>query len=305
MRDHWISQFYLKSFLDNNSEKLYVFNKKSKIGDFKSPKSICWSEDYYSFSNVFLGNERIIDDFFKRTVENNAAPIIKKISFDSNYKLTIEDKRKLAVFISFLRIRVPKFEKKAKEFVEKPIKDSLKKLSELNEAENFIKTYEEKTGLKSDMQPDDFLEFIKSYSKNYEASRNIYFLSRMFSIGKKQVDLILDMDWSFVHASPKRAFITCDNPFVLSSEGKVYSDEIISIMDPKMIKIVPLSKNVCLFIGFKNNNLDTYNTYRKFKSFGGKFVRLINTYFIINSDELIIGSNKNIIQKLLKIEKII
>lgn len=303
MKDHWISQFYLKGFLDKNSEKLYVFNKKSKIGDLKSPKSICWSEDYYSLFNAGFGNERLIDDFFKYEVENNAAPIIKKISSDCNCKLTIEDKRKLAVFISFLRIRVPKFEKIAKEFVEKPIQDSLKKLSELNEAENFIKTYEEETGLKSDMQPDDFLEFIKSYSKDYEASRNIYFLNRMFSIGNKQVDLILDMDWSFVYASSKRAFITCDNPFVLSSEGKAYSAEIISIMDPAMIKIVPLTKNVCLFIGFKNSN--SFNTYRKFKSFGGKSVRIINTYFIDNSDELIIGSNKNIIQKLLKIEKII
>ena len=126
MKDHWISQFYLRGFLDNNSKELYVFNKKSKIGGLKSPSSICWSEDYYSFSNVVFGNDRIIDDFFTRTVENNAAPIIKKIS-DKNYKPTIEDKKKLAVFISFLRIRVPKFEKIAKEFGSKPIQDNLEK----------------------------------------------------------------------------------------------------------------------------------------------------------------------------------
>lgn len=297
MKDHWIPQFYLRGFLDNNSKKLYVFNKKSNTGYFKSPKSICYSENYYHFSNVVFGNERIIDDFFTRIVENNAAPIIKTISSDSNYKPTIEDKRKLAVFISFLRIRVPKFEKAAKEFIEKPIQDSLKKLSELNEAENFIKTYEDETGLKSDMQPNDFLEFIKGYSKDYEVPKNIYFLHRMFSIGIKQVNLMLDMDWSFVYASPKRAFITCDNPFVLSSEGKVDRDKIVPITDPKMAKIIPLSKNVCLFIGDKNNNPDTY---RKFESFGGQLVRTINTFFVISSDELIIGGNKNIIQRLLK-----
>jgi len=297
MKDHWIPKFYLKGFLDNNSEKLYVFNKKSNTGYFKSPKSICRSENYYHFSNVVSGNERIIDDFFTRIVENNAAPIIKKISSDSKYKPTIEDKRKLALFISFLRIRVPKFGKTAKEFIEKPIQDYLKKLSELKGAENFIKTYEEETGLKSDMKPEDFLEFIKSYSRDYEVPKNIYFLYRMFSIGIKQVDLILDMDWSFVYASPKRAFITCDNPFVLSSEGKVDRDKIVPITDPKIAKIISLSKSVCLFIGDKNNNSDTY---RKFESSGGQRVRTINTFFIINSDELIIGGNENIIQRLLE-----
>ncbi|MDD5658954.1 MAG: DUF4238 domain-containing protein [Actinomycetota bacterium] len=305
MRDHWLSQFYLRGFLENNSEKLYVYNLKNKSGFFKSPKSICWSEDYYNLFNAGFGNERLIDDYFKYTVEDKAAPIIKKISSDFNCSLTIEDKKNLAVFISFLRIKIPKFEKIAKEFAERGIQEYLKKLTELKEAENFIKDYEEKTGLKSDMTAEDFLVFIKNRSKYYKASRDIYFLRRMFPIGKKQVDLMLDMDWSFIYASPKRAFITCDNPFIMLKEGKVYNDKIVSILDPKAIKIIPLSKNVCLFIGFKNKNLDTLNTYRKFKSYGGESIRLINTTSIDNSDELVIGSNEKIVQKLLKIKKII
>ena len=51
MKDHWISQFYLRGFLDNDAEKLYVFNKKSNNGYLKSPKNICWSKDYYSLFN--------------------------------------------------------------------------------------------------------------------------------------------------------------------------------------------------------------------------------------------------------------
>ena len=53
-RNHFIPQFYLKNFADNNN-KFYRYNKKDKIFDPDtpiSPRGTCWEKNFYIFISL-------------------------------------------------------------------------------------------------------------------------------------------------------------------------------------------------------------------------------------------------------------
>jgi len=63
-KDHYVSQTYLKSFV-NDSGLLVPYYKHGEviIGKAKSPKSVCKEED--GDLNSYFVNPRIIDDYLK------------------------------------------------------------------------------------------------------------------------------------------------------------------------------------------------------------------------------------------------
>jgi len=76
-----------------------------------------------------------------------------------------------------------------------------------------------------------------------------------------------------------------------------YSKGILGVEGKNIVKLVPLSKKTCLFIGKELTN-EPVTTYLKMRS--KKEIRLLNTYIVDNSNELLIAGRREQLEKLVK-----
>ena len=293
-RHHYLPKFYLDFFCSDGL--LWVYDQKRKEYRQQTSKNTAVQNQYYSAFGPD-GKKHIKVEQFLSVIESLAKPVMVKIN--DKRDISFQDKEALAIFISFLKVRVPNFEKAINEMTEKIIKKQNEFMfsSEENTA-IVLKNIEEKTGKNLDVSPKDFMEFVLSGQYDMEFSRE-HSLETMLSLGEDLIKFFLSMDWIFLYAQDKTSFITSDNPFVLVPPDN-YSPKGfygVGLITPGARKVIPLTQRTCLVMGDYGQRVIR-------RIITSEDVRKVNLNIAVGCDSLLIARDKPLLEKLVKMTKI-
>lgn len=98
------------------------------------------------------------------------------------------------------------------------------------------------------------------------------------------------LDWTFLYAPQKSAFITTDNPFILLAED---DEAVYGLLTRGVKKIFPLSAKVCLVMDGFNNSINI-------KILNRKAVKLINEELASQSIRFIIARDEALLSHIIK-----
>ncbi len=112
-RHHYLPEFYIKGFCDENG-RITVYNKQSKKFDKKSPKSIFYEADRNTLSDAF-GNRGDILEKMYADLESKIAPHLKNAIDNTSGKMEEETLRNL-IFLAYLtKWRNPQYDESFKD----------------------------------------------------------------------------------------------------------------------------------------------------------------------------------------------
>jgi hypothetical protein len=294
-RHHYLPQFYLRNFADKDG-LLWIFDRDRSEYRQQSIKNTAVQVDYYTLQGQ-NGRKHIEIEEFLACLESDTKPVIEKI--DRKRRISMEEKKVLAAFVSFLKVRVPDFEKTVNELSEKMIKEISKIMFSSKEtADTLIKKYEKEVGIDSSLTAEKLIELTKK--NNYRVKFNrTHSIQTMVNSGLALESFFLSLKWLFLRAPTNTTYITSDNPFVLLPPRDYQMKSIygVGILTPGAKKIIPLTANTCLIMEDKG-------TITKGSIANKTMWRAINLCSAINSDRFLIARDRPLLEKIVKITKV-
>src|SRR5713101_6495768 len=103
-RQHYLPEFYLHGFSRNG--KLWVYDRQNRELREQTPVNTGVQGHYYSFTSASGVRQAVIEEMLSR-VESDAKPCLEKLR--AGHPLSLEERQKVALFVAFLRTRVPEF----------------------------------------------------------------------------------------------------------------------------------------------------------------------------------------------------
>ena len=184
---HYVPQFYLRNFSNNNKNiGMFRYKDKNYIPN-SSIKSVAYSKFLY-------GEDGKLEHLLS-TLESKWAVIIRKILESDFHSITQEDLINLCYFIVISRTRT-------------------KKVADENKAIfNYFKELLPKDGIhnsKFNMDPSDFEEAINIPN------------ALPIDVAMKNIDILYDLDAIIIENRTNYAYITCDSPVVLYNQLYVW-----------------------------------------------------------------------------------
>jgi len=270
-KHHYVPQFYLKSFTNNNKEQLYVLDKENKKIFIQNIKEICEQNYFYAFSEDDEYNFMLEEHLGKK--ENKFSCVINKVIDDiegyyfiknkSIEKLTHDDKKTIIEFIIYQIIRVPKYINKLFAMV-------IPQFKQFNTDDGVEQTNKQ------------IINDVKKYTfPNY------------FSRINEIVSILLRKNWTFFIISNdiNNKFISSDNP-VLISNSNLQSPIRGALIDPMTEISIPLSKNIALAL--KQETIKYRLNYILINSEDN--VKYINKLLIKNGMRFVYSDNKSLLE---------
>lgn len=238
---HFVPQFYLDGWT-NSSGLLTRYSRPhvKVVTDPKSPEAVAKERDLYSLSNVPLDQKQRVEKEFMGKIDNDAAPVLKKLLAGRGHNLSPEDRQAFTYFVMSLRARHPDAIQKSKMQGAEAITTELSRNPEEYEA------------LKGDGDPPTIMEFAEQVMP-----------ARLSNIGMNVItDLIVEpsiakriflMDWWIQGTkSIDIDFLTSDRPCLLQGDAKAGNCVIALPLSPAMtlfITNVPAAKGRLMKLG--------------------------------------------------------
>ncbi|MEX0616648.1 MAG: DUF4238 domain-containing protein [Candidatus Woykebacteria bacterium] len=298
-KHHYVSQFYLRGFLDSNSQ-LNIFDRYNKVFLKRTPGGIAYNENYYTVDTKQEKGSTILEETLG-LVETKAKPVIDKLT-QHGAVLTKEERENLGLFLALQQQRVPDSEKAKREMAEKTYKAVAQKFAHLlatnNEAFETTKKKVPKVKGSPELTQEDWLGLATGEKFKLEIEvPHSFVVKQMFDLALEVAPLICQMNWKVLYASKSRAFTTSDNPFILSGSPWAPGRGV-GLITPRSRKFFPLTKGACLFMG------DQPTATLEFASATSDGVRQINRLTALNSDRYIISHNQDLLKRIVKITKV-
>jgi len=294
-RSHYLPQFYLRYFTENNSFFEYDI-KNGKITK-KSPYGSAWEPFYYAFRDIHGMKNISIEDKILSLNENKASGAINKIV--DGIPLSDQDLVEFMIFMSILKFRVPKFrEYIIKKKLEEYKKDFFKEFQNEGNKEKFIKKFNKSRGHDSGITVNNFME--KVYISDEEFEKNLFYYALIIN-GFNHIKDFIKMDWYFIKIETDTYFITSDDPIV-GAEANKYNLLILKVFgidNTKDLIIFSITKEICLILN-KNNNNKTPNIKGYYKINGKRIILEINNLIFKNCYRLIFGNSEKIINEVIR-----
>jgi len=287
-RHHYIPEFFLKEFTENN--KFYVYDRKLDKYTIQTPTNTTCIKYYYRVKGDYNFGKNMVEKLFSQ-IESRTKPVIEKIK--NQQPLSDQDRYDLTNFISFLKTRVPFFEKTVNELENKLAKEYLKICFSSDEfLKKFKKRFEKEAGKKIDFDPKDI---VKNY--HFSSGKDTNLAIRLES-SVEIAEYLFCMDWIFLFSHKNSSFILSDNPFIIIPPKDFNG---IGILTPKALKVIPLTSNICLMIC--DYNPKGPQIYYK-NNYSRKEIRKLNCNLAINCERFILSKDKPLLERIVKTTKI-
>jgi len=203
IRQHFVSQFYLKQFADPMFTKnLQVFLCRSGKWEPKSPKQIGWSPHLTSY----YGEDGILTDafdlFVTRSIEEPAATVMKKLAVGD--EISEQERAIAAMFISLTAARSPTLLKSV-------IDDHVTTMNEADrdDSNQAAKAWCEKNKLSYSE------ETIKEFLKPTQLGATYVWM-------KSLCRRLMQWNWHFVATTDSAPFVVSDRPVFSRFESDTY-----------------------------------------------------------------------------------
>jgi len=289
---HYLPQFYLRGF--SRDDRLWVYDRYKNEYRNQTPKNIAVERDYYTIIDDNGKKKADIEKFFS-VIEGKASPVIQKV--DARNNISTEERDILSIFMSFLKVRVPDFEKANDEYNEKIIKWMNKFMfCDEKHTKVMLDNYEKDTGEKLDIEPDELMRFIHEDEYRIKVNKN-FTLGLMLELGMETAHYLRQMDWIFIYPPKEASFVTTDNPFTLIPPPEYNKFWGVGILSKGAVKYCPLSQHVAVLIKDKGEKIEGGNARRD-------IVKKLNYRIASNSDRLVIARDEPLLRKIVKITKV-
>ncbi len=268
---------------------MWVYDREKGEYRQQTPKNTAVRTHYYSYEDEH-GNKDATIESLLAMVEGQAWPVIDKVG--ERKPLSIKDRKNLALFLAFLKVRVPDHERAIAELSDKVSKAINEWVFESETAsQNILESQEKEQEAESCAVgangPTEFLE-LERFSLALPRKES---LQVMFRTGFEVALHLERMDWIFICAPKNTAFVTSDNPFVIVPPRGHNPDDGIGLVTPGAKKIVPLTSETCL-IAYDEGYETVYT-----RIVPRTEVRTINRSVAAHCDQYVIGRDQELVRK--------
>lgn len=295
-KQHYIPQFYLKNFSEDN-EHIFIYDrKKGQKGEvrYQTTIDVAHENHFYTYRTK-QGTKNNLEDLFCK-IEGDAASAINNVY--AKHKITDEEIGQLAIFIGFLHTRVPTFKRETEEMSVKATEKIARMMLENTPKEKFKEFYIKKEGrVPTDKELDDIIDF------GVNPKRSIlkvtypkeHWIKMMLNLGVEAGKHFSEMDWLFLFTKKTYAFITSDNPLLLVPPQVSDLFRGVGLLTPGAKKIIPLRPNMCLMMGDANKRPTI-----KFGEARKVFIQQLNRYQMVNCERFCFSPEKGKLERLVK-----
>lgn len=285
-KHHILSQFYLGHFSKNG--RLQIYDRSKNEFREGTPNGTAYRKHFYSIERANGVKDTGIEKWLS-SIEGEAQKVIHALS--NREMLCHGQEVSLALFMALMLTRTPEFDRLVRAITEPILKRLLTEVATLGSAEKFLKMEETKSGIVSDTTAEKLYNVFKGSGFEVSLNRNMP-LQHMIAVAGKVANILLAMNWMIIHAPSGHSFVTCDDPFVIippeSLSSTVYG---IGVATPGAVKLLTLTQNIALLV------LDR-GTRRGHKCVSQAVVQDLNLRVTIQTDRLLIGSDKTLLQSL-------
>ena len=209
MKQHYVPRFYLNYFCDDriqNGKYLWRYKCGESQAIKSATKRIASIPNYYT-----IGESDIIETKVLKRIEDRAALRLRDIQKDQFDSSDDEMKRDVAIFLSFLLMRVPASRDTIADAVTRSTKMRLHNMAQDRDRFlNLTKRVSEKTGTEIP-KPDELRDFI--LSGDYEVSpTNEWQVKMMMDQSPEICQILMNMNWQCLVSLRGGQFITSDRP---------------------------------------------------------------------------------------------
>lgn len=318
-KHHYIPQFYLRNFL-NNQDKIFVFDKITKKISIQSEKGTFWEKFLYrvdfekhekitdqkiieqrkkswGLSDVDISNEKIhpdmIEDDLLGLSENLNKPIIDKII--RNEKIDSKEKRELSSFISLMYVRNPVFLER--------IDNAEKRMYEGDLSYVITNEYIIDEFIKKELLTVPKEKLLNCYkNKNYRVKipqeKKIF---GMLSCAHILDGILYPQTFILLKCSKETSFLTSDNPvFIYKEVNDILRDEMFgsgnTIIFGNEPYVFPISKEYVLVVisTIYNGKIIVFNIDKKTtRKWNDVIFEYANNYIISKDEDLLKYISKN------------
>jgi hypothetical protein len=223
MGDHYVPQYYLKGFSQNNGKSIWVYDNVEKRKFTTQIKNVGNITNFYSEE---------VEQYLANTIENPANEVLRKIR--ERQKISENEKVTLAEYMAVMFKRVPKGKERLKELApsicEKlytEISDELLQIAIDQPDKNHI----------AQKRICEIKEILDKYSKN--PPKEIWLDNIPLERSPQVVAALVEMTWRFMECNDRIGFMTSDNPlFYFTSIG---------VGKPESEVVFPISSNILLW----------------------------------------------------------
>lgn len=238
---HRLPQFYLKKFV-GKSGRLEVFNPWTGAKESLTPKETFAEEGYYTGLGEEMEPLALVEILYE-SIEDAAAKPIRRLSKGvAPPDLTLEERAKVAEFISTQITRGESFKQTTNDFVDKVQKDILR--LKVNHQGDQLRELADEEGL--DITPEEFGEAIERDSFTISASAEHLLDLRLGSV-EDMAEIFMSFSWHCVRFDVPSLF-TCEEPVVYWQEpgpgtgfrgiGAMTTDEVRIALSPRLALVL-------------------------------------------------------------------
>lgn len=214
---HFVPQMYLRAFADASSKQgeLWRYGAGFKP-QAKAPKGVAWEDYFYDAAAELPPEDNDIEDFFAEA-ETIAAPRLQKLR-EGDINLSDQEKSELATFISLLLTRTRAHREMVNTIVSKlHVLGAKETLETPGGVEDLIETNVRLGGERLEVQQvRDALQAVVDGNVKVEQSSKAWTIKQIFEHSEAVDDLIASMHWNLLEAPEGHAFITSDNPVLIT-----------------------------------------------------------------------------------------
>lgn len=281
-RNHFVPDFQLKGFADRQG-MIWVYDRKTKQYRHQSTKDTALIKNYYRIEKK--GKYSMEIEQLLSQIEGLASAVFKK--FEIGEQISDEEKANVAMFVALQHTRVPTYEKVSNEMQEKMITKLYKlQFNSVDATREELRKLEKITGEKvSDDNAQEIFDIIQNDKLKVGIPRQNTIRS-MLQLASHIAIYLVQMDWMLIRAPKNTAFITTDNPFIILPPEKPVPFWGVGIITPGAKKGLPISPNLCLFMGDKGSKFVTGIISRD-------KVRGLNISFARTSDRFVFARDKD------------
>jgi len=270
-RNHYLPQFYLKTFVSGHEPKVFwVYDKNEKVFRSQTPINTGIQRNFYNLENP----DGCIDDTLEREVfspvESVSKPVIDRLLI-SHARLTEHDIEGLAGFLAFMATRVPRSLRAAQEVGEAlAVKNARELEKNPNEIKRMLNALQEQGKIDAEFSVEETQKILQSADKDFKFTMNEKPAMLMSLLMTEDVHRqLLEMNWCLCRAPSNSYFICSDSPlvcFVLDRDGKAAFGGGYSL--PAIEVTFPISPERCLYLNRKRT--------QQYRAVSQDFVKEIN-----------------------------
>jgi len=289
-RHHTLQEFYLRNFC--KSGELWVYDIHRDEVRPQTPKNTTVRKHFYTFEDEHGNKDYTIENILAQ-VEGIASKVIKLLL--SSNVLSPSDRLELAMFASIMMHRIPYHLESSASLHGDLLKDMTVRLGkDKNQLEELISSFEQETGNRIDSNIEKLADFMKSGQYEIEIDKR-FVLGEMLSTSLAVAKAFAGLDWKIIRATPKKSFITTDNPVIVLSprDFDVSGFYGLGILTKGAEKYFPLSKDLCLVMLGPGEGIS-------FLEGSTELVRTINLRLASLANSYLIGRSPQLLESIAK-----